>query len=272
MPLLSFGLLFLLIGIAKLVNVCGKRDIPFISNYLQPRAPLHAGAYTLVQALPISFFHFGQLQDTRYKSLNSPNGTYPQFNTGMAYAAFFATAIIPLVILTFVYNYYMKKSKTDDFSANKLKTGKNADGTALGTDAQSLGDPLWGGNKIKPVSYGFGAMVFYLPLLIGFVLAYFTKAYGWQLLGLILGFFGLLAFAAGSNHFDNKIPKYYFVATGGLMVAYGLVHAGIGSNRALSTFDQWNTGYLGIGLIFAMLIIAAIFSAYLLYKAIRTIY
>ena len=136
----------------------------------------------------------------------------------------------------------------------------------------NLEDPIWGGNPNKPVSYGFGAYIFYLPLLAGFVLAFFTQAYAWQLFGLIIGFIGLLAFAAASSHFISKVPKYYFAITAGLMVAYELVHAGIGSNRALSTYDQWNTGYLGIGIIFALLLFAVIFSAYLLAKAIQTIY
>jgi hypothetical protein len=65
-PILSFGLLFLLIGINWIINKLCRRDIPIISKYLQKRAFLHAGAYTLVQALPVSFFFFGQLQDTRY--------------------------------------------------------------------------------------------------------------------------------------------------------------------------------------------------------------
>ena len=71
-PLLSFGLLFLLIGINFLVGFCGK-TIPLIGGYLMPRIGLHAAAYTLVFALPVSFFFFGQLKDTRYNNVNSPN-------------------------------------------------------------------------------------------------------------------------------------------------------------------------------------------------------
>lgn len=56
------------------------------------------------------------------------------------------------------------------------------------------------------------------------------------------------------------------------MLAYQLVHAGIGSNRALSTYDQWNTGYLGIGLIYAMILAAIIFSGYLIYKLLTNLY
>ena len=69
-PLLSFGLLFLLIGLNCILNMCCKRDFTLVSQYLAPRAGLHAGAYTLVQALPVSFFLFGQLQDTRFRSRN----------------------------------------------------------------------------------------------------------------------------------------------------------------------------------------------------------
>lgn len=135
-----------------------------------------------------------------------------------------------------------------------------------------LADPLWGGNPYNTFSYGFGAAVFFLPLLAGFVLSFFTKAYAWQLTGLLLGFLGLTSFAAASSHFDNKIPKYFFVCIGLLMIAYELVHAGIGSNRALSTYDQWNTGYLGVGIIYALLLTGIIFSGYLIYKLVSNIY
>lgn len=107
-PLLSFGLLFFLIFVNFLVRKCAKRDITLVSHYLQPRFLHHMGAYTLVQALPISLFFFAQLKDTRYKSVNEPNSVYMMFNTGMAYAAFFATLIIPLMLMIFVYNYFNK--------------------------------------------------------------------------------------------------------------------------------------------------------------------
>lgn len=50
------------------------------------------------------------------------------------------------------------------------------------------------------------------------------------------------------------------------------MHAGVGSNRALSTYDQWNTGYLGIGIIYALLLAGIIFSGYLLYKLFTNLY
>jgi hypothetical protein len=100
--------------------VC-HRDIPIISKFLQKRGFLHAGAYTLVQALPISFFFFGQLQDTRYKSRNSPNSIYPSFNTGMAYASFFASAILPLVLLVWIYNYFKDKARSGNFDLQKVQ-------------------------------------------------------------------------------------------------------------------------------------------------------
>ena len=144
--------------------------------------------------------------------------------------------------------------------------------SANNVDEVGYADPIWGGSPNKPNSYGFGALVFYLPILAGFVLAYFTKAYAWQLVGLLLGFIVLLAFAAGSHHFDNKVFKYFFVGFAGLIIFYELVHAGIGSNRALTTYNQWNGGYLGIGIIYALLLISLLFSIYLLSKAIKTIY
>lgn len=104
-PLLSFGLLFLLIGANCLFRLC-NRDATLISQYLAPRAGHHAAAYTLVQALPVSFFFFGQLKDTRFNSLKSPNSVYPSFNTGIAFASFFASVIIPMVLLTGLYQLF----------------------------------------------------------------------------------------------------------------------------------------------------------------------
>lgn len=105
-PLLSFGLLFAFILLNKLINKVCKRDVSLISRYLQPRAPLHAAAYTLVQAQPVSFFFFGQLQDTRYHSVGQPNSIYPSFNTGIAFASFFVSAIIPVALLIYIYNHF----------------------------------------------------------------------------------------------------------------------------------------------------------------------
>lgn len=114
-PLLSFGLLFLLIFFNFIINKLCKRDITLISKYLQKRSFLHAGAYTLVQALPVSFFFFGQLHDTRYSSVNSPNSIYPSFNAGMAYASFFTSAILPLVLLVWIYNYFKNRARSGKF-------------------------------------------------------------------------------------------------------------------------------------------------------------
>jgi hypothetical protein len=65
--------------------------------------------------LPISFFFFGQLQDTRYNSPFSPNPIYPSFNTGMAYASFFVSAILPLILLIWIYNYFKNKARSGKF-------------------------------------------------------------------------------------------------------------------------------------------------------------
>lgn len=124
-PLVSFGLLFAFIGFNFLINKLCKRDIPIISKFLQKRGFLHAGAYTLVQALPISFFFFGQLHDTRYNSLKSPNSIYPSFNTGMAYASFFTSAILPLVLLVWIYNYFKDRARSGKFELQKVQ-GTNA--------------------------------------------------------------------------------------------------------------------------------------------------
>jgi hypothetical protein len=119
-PILSFALLFLLFGINKLINSCCQKDIGLISNYLWPRAPLQVGAYTLVQALPVSFFFFAQLNDTTYRHPLQPNSSYPTFNTSMAYGSFFATTFIPLMLMSHIYfSYNNKYNKISD--ANNFK-------------------------------------------------------------------------------------------------------------------------------------------------------
>ena len=122
-PLLAFGLLFLLIFFNFCLNLC-NRDIPVISNYLQPRAGHLAGAYTLAQALPVSFFFFGQLNDTRYNHPNSPNIIYPSFNAGMAYAAFFASATIPLLLLAKIYEQNNINNKVGTFFMKMFSKNK----------------------------------------------------------------------------------------------------------------------------------------------------
>lgn len=108
-PFLSFILYLIIIGFNKLLNSCWRRDIPFISEYIQPRLPLLIAAYTLVQALPVSFYFFAQLNDTTFNSRNSPNGSYPVFNAAMAYLAFFLTCSIPLLVLAYIYYTYTNK-------------------------------------------------------------------------------------------------------------------------------------------------------------------
>jgi hypothetical protein len=69
-PFLSFVLFLLLYGFNKLLNVSSHKDIPLISEYLAQRLPLQLAAYVLVQALPVSFFFFAQLNDTRFSGPN----------------------------------------------------------------------------------------------------------------------------------------------------------------------------------------------------------
>ncbi len=135
-----------------------------------------------------------------------------------------------------------------------------------------INDPLWTGNTAKAASYGFAASVFFLPVVSGFFLSQFFDQYALQIAGLIAAAALVGGFAAFSSHFNSKIPRAYFAGMGGLAVGYLLVHAGIGSNRGLSTSDQFDIGYLGIGLIYAMLLTAGVFTIYQLYKHGRDIY
>jgi hypothetical protein len=135
-----------------------------------------------------------------------------------------------------------------------------------------LGDPLWGADPLKTHSYGFGASVFYLPLLIGFFLSFFTNTYPWQLTGLLLSNLAFTSYTAATSTFISKVPKYFLIVIGALMIAYELVHAGVGSNRSLSTYDQLYTGYLGIGILYALILVGILFCGYLLYKLFQNLY
>lgn len=114
-PFLSVILYCLVVGFNKLLNRC-RRDIPLISEYLQPRLPLLIGAYVLVQATAVTFFFFAQLNDTKYSSPNQPNSSYPVFNIAMSYLAFFLTCAVPLLLMAFIYYKQTSKETT-------LKTG-----------------------------------------------------------------------------------------------------------------------------------------------------
>ncbi len=122
MPILAFALLGLLFLLNWLIlNKFFRKDVGLISNYLVPRAALLAGAYTLVQALPVSFFYFAQITDTTIDHPNSPTSAYPTFNTALAYFAFFATCTIPLIILAGTYYAYNYGSRITKFSdANRF--------------------------------------------------------------------------------------------------------------------------------------------------------
>jgi hypothetical protein len=74
-----------------------------------------------------------------------------------------------------------------------------------------------------------------------------------------------LALIIATNLFKNKIFKIFLVLYIFFLLAYLFLHAGLGSNRTVGTFGQWNTGYFGIGLLYAFLITAILFTGFLLY-------
>ncbi len=98
-----------------------------------------------------------------------------------------------------------------------------------------LNDPLWSGDTNRISSYGFGISVFCLAIIFGFFISFFIKDYPWQLAGLILS---TALFLAASDHFTSRIVKYLFIIFAVLMIAYLLLHAGIGSNRSVIACDQ----------------------------------
>jgi hypothetical protein len=106
----------------------------------------------------------------------------------------------------------------------------------------------------------------------GFFLAFFVDNFAWQIVGLIFFSALFLGFILASTFFQDKIIKIFLIIILLLMVGYLFLHAGLGSNRSMGTFDKWNTGYVGIGLIYAMIITAVLFTGYLLYKFFQEVY
>jgi hypothetical protein len=240
-----------------------------ISKFLVPRAPLLIGAYTLVQALPVSFFFFTQLKDTTFRHPLEPNRVYPTFNTAMAYLAFFLTCTIPILILAWLYyhfNYGNRISKFSDANVFHRKFLNKIDDASGNFSRAQLRDALWGGDHSKYGTYIFGFAVFGLAIIFGFFIAFFIRDFGWQIAGILFFTVLFLAFTVAASFFVNKVIKIFFIIFMILMLAYLLLHAGIGSNRSIGTYDQWNTGYLGIGILYALLITAILFTAYLLYR------
>ncbi len=186
----------------------------------------------------------------------------------MAYLAFFLTCTIPILLLAWLYyhfNYGNRISQFSDANVFHKKFLNKIDDSSSKFSRAQLKDPLWGGNHINAGTYIFGFAVFGLAIIFGFFIAFFIKDFAWQLAGILFFAVLFLAFTLSGSFFINKVMKVFFVIFMILMIAYLLLHAGIGSNRSIGTYDQWNTGYLCIGILYALLITAILFTAYLLY-------
>lgn len=103
-------------------------------------------------------------------------------------------------------------------------------------------------------------------------MSFFIKSFGWQLAGILVFSVLFLSFIIGGSFFDNKVTKVFLIIYSVLLIGYLLLHVGLGSNRSISTYDQWNTGYLGIGILYGFIITAILFTAYLVYKLFKEMY
>jgi len=120
----------------------------------------------------------------------------------MAYGAFFLTCAIPLILMAYIHSIYSAKE-------NQVKSAK--DFKLLFTNLlqslphhqhkAGLDNPLWTGDPIRIISYGFGVSVFYLAILYGFFTSFFISSYPWQFTGLILITAVFLAFTAVGDQF-----------------------------------------------------------------------
>lgn len=119
-PMLAVALLGLLYLLNQIFRKCCRKDFCMISKYLVPRAPLLIAAYTLIQALPVSFFFFSQLKDTTFSHSRQPNSIYPTFNTAFAYLAFFLTFTIPLLLMAWLYYHFNYSNRISKFSDGNI--------------------------------------------------------------------------------------------------------------------------------------------------------
>ncbi len=193
----------------------------------------------------------------------------------MAYLAFFLTCAIPILLLAWLYyhfNYGTRISEFSDANVFNRKFLNKIDNQSGRFNRAQLADPLWGGDKENTGTYIFGIAVFTLAIVFGFFIAFFIHNFAWQLTGILAFSILFLAFTVSASFLLNKIIRVFFIIFMVLMLAYLLLHAGIGSNRSIGTYDQWNTGYFGIGLLYALLITAIIFSAYLIYRFFKEMY
>lgn len=272
-PFLSMVLYGLIVGGNKLINHCCQRDIPLISQYLQPRWPLHIAAYTLVQALPVTFFFFAQLNDLRFSSPNEPNASYPVFNIAMAFIALFLTCAIPLLLVVMIYSRYNShERRVSDALGFKELFLNLLESKPTRLNKARMDDPLWTCSPFQIVSYGFCLAVFYLTILWGFFTSFFYDRFAWQITGLIVATAAFMAFAAVNDQFDSGLMKAFWIIFSLLLIAFLLLLAAIGSTITAAPCDLENLGYLGIGFLFALLLAALIASLYLLYLTLDSLY
>ena len=274
-PFLAVVLLLLLYLFNKLLNVRCKKDIPFISDYLVPRFPLLIGAYTLVQALPVTFFFFAQLNDTRSKRGAFVSSSYAVFNVAMSFIAFFLTFAIPLALMSFIYYKVTKKDHKVESGSQlilmftSLVQAYKPDEV---DDYEHISDPLWTQKTNQTMSYGFAISVFYLFIVYGFFTSFFYNSHAWQLAGLITAtvLFGFFAYA--NKMFTSVIIKAFWIIFSLLMLAFLLLLAALGSNVTTAPCGLENLGYLAIGFLYALIIMALIASIYLLWFTLFFIY
>lgn len=81
-----------------------------------------------------------------------------------------------------------------------------------------------------------------------------------------------MALAIGSSFFVNKVIQVFIIVFMFFIVAYLLLHASISSNRSIGTYDQWNTGYIGIALLYGLLLTSISFTVYLIYRSFKEMY
>lgn len=103
-------------------------------------------------------------------------------------------------------------------------------------------------------------------------MSFFITSFGWQLAGMLVLSVLFLSMVVGGSFFKNKVIKAFLIIYTALLIGYLLLHAGLGSNRSIGTYDQWNTGYLGVGLLYGFIITAILFTAYLVYRTFKDMY
>lgn len=132
--------------------------------------------------------------------------------------------------------------------------------------------PLWSAHEANKLGYLWMAMLYYKLVLFGWGVSFFGSNSSYQLMAMVAINSVFFLFTLFSSFFGNQIYKIYFLSQAGIMIAYEVVVATLGSDRAATTEGLINLGYLGIGLLYLLWVPAFLLSAWRLWVTLKHIF